>query len=601
MRGGVLKISKALSAARLIAGLILIALFISWSAPRAFAQASPAMELYHSESGQSIARRVTAALSKRSVSQAGGYGTETALGQILDLPPLPGEQAFTDSAKMDDAKKYMDEGKIPDFGKNNRSSVNMVLPPLKGFQQLNDSDVLKNMFKEMVTAKVPVLFQTYMMVENGAATGYMGGLNAVSNIMSNTMQTQDYQLKLLELTDDTGKMKEAYIQRVREAFEKENAKTWPAALYAAAGDSGDFKAGSNQGMDALPQPRAFDLKGLPMDGSTNIQEPETRRLLSDLLFIQKEDPQANNNALGGGGDSSAYSNEDLDTLKREFVRLIGDVQIELKGGQGQKASESWLRTLNMNFIAPEKSEERRGVARENWTEVGVTWEGINLILHRYCEFVKEDPNRARKIESGEVKVTASTYEKIINNPDDANPASNPWVYVSSPDIPITMSLVEALFHLVRQTNDAQALQCEDLRLDRDHIPTERFNGKAGDQNSDLNDCGQNKGCLRNRLILHMSFIIARSRTLHTYRTMYLLSKRFATDPALSELVDELFMRSLAGMNIDEELGKNREAWARFTSFLTKIVQGDSFAGGFYKGGLFVGGTAGSPSQGGPIS
>jgi hypothetical protein len=55
------------------------------------------------------------------------------------------------------------------------------------------------------------------------------------------------------------------------------------------------------------------------------------------------------------------------------------------------------------------------------------------------------------------------------------------------------------------------------------------------------------------------------------------------------------------MNIDEELGKNREAWARFTSFLTKIVQGDSFAGGFYKGGLFVGGTAGSPSQGGPIS
>lgn len=598
MRGGIVKINQRASTARLITALMLSVIFNSWSAPQAVAQASRAMEEYHSESKESIARRVTAALAKRSVSQAGGYGTETALGQVLDLPPLPGEASFTDSAKIEDATKYIEKGNIPDFGKNNRSSVNMVLPPLKGFQQLNDSDVLKNMFKEMVTAKVPVLFQTYMMVENGAATGYMGGLNAVSNIMSNTMQTQDYQLKLLELTDDTGKMKEAYIQRVREAFETENAKTWPAALYAAAGDSGEFTPGSNQGMDQLPQPRAYDLKGLPKDGNTNIEEPETKRLLSDLLFIQKEDPQANSGAPGGVGGSSSYSNEELDTLKSEFVRLIGDVQIELKGGQGQQASQSWLRTLNMNFIPPEELEKRRGVARENWAEVGVTWEGINLILYRYCEFVKEDPNRARKIENGEIKVTASTYEKIINNPDDRNPASNPWVYVSSPDIPITMSLVEALFHLVRHTDDAQSLQCEDLRLERDHIPTERFNGNAGDQNSDLNDCGRNKGCLRNRLILHMSFILARSRTLHTYRTMYLLSKRFATDPALSELVDELFMRSLAGMNIDEELSKNREAWSRFTSFLTKIVQGDSYAGGFYRAGNFAGGTAGSPSQGG---
>jgi hypothetical protein len=597
VRGGVVKNTRVIRAGLLRTALTVIALLQVGSMHLASAQTPPGMQEYYTESQDSIVRNIMRSFVRRSVGQAGKYGTDNALGRVLELPPLPGDQSFADSAKIDEAKKYFgSENRIPDLGKNNRSSVNMVLPPLKGFQQLSDSEALKDMFKGMVVAQVPVLFQTYMMVENGAATGYMGGLNAVSNIMSNTMQTQDYQLKLLELTDDTGKMKEAYIQKVKDSFKQNKEGGWPAALYAASGDSAKFQ--KDQGMKQFTEGEAYDLKWLPSDKQGG--GDASKRLLSDLLFLKQEDPQANQAGSGTGGGSTSYSNQDLDKLKREFVRLIGDVEIELKAEGGQNGGPggggpggAWLRTLNMNFIAPEAKEERRGVARENWSEVQVVWESVNKLLYDYCNFAKQNPNASRK--TGK-KYTAATYDQIGGqNPD----GSDPWEYTSAPDIPLTMSLLDALFHLVKKSNKVKKLNCDEFQQFRDDIPTTKDGGSGGGGNDvNLNDCGKSKGCLRNRLILHMAFIIARSRTLHTYRTMYLLSKRFSTDPALSNLVDELFERTLSGMNIDQELRSNRDSWERFTMFLAKVVQGESGAGAFLKPAGTNNSRAGSAGDGG---
>lgn len=582
-----------------------------------YAQAGPGGgDDYDSELQRSIARKLTGAMSKRSVNQAGGYGTDSALGRMLSIAPLPGEGSYTSSSPIEEAKKYLEgNGPPPDFGKNNRSMVNVVLPPLEGFKALVDSDPIKDMLKKMVLGKVPVLIQTMHMVENGAATGYVAALNSVSNLMSNTIETQDFQLQLMHLTDDTGKMREAYVQRMKEAFTKDKAETWPAALYAAVGDSTEFEPGGGKGMRALPAPKAYTLKQLASDnaspGSSSQGDLDKKRLLSDLLFLQKEDqaaqaPTGGGSSAGGGGQVQ-YSNEELQQLKEEFVRLVGDVEIELKG-EGQNAQtpdKSWLRTLNMNFIAPEQKDERRGVARENFSELQVSWAGINTILFNYCKFVKDNPNKDRKISQGQFKYTAATAKEVMGQGNDN--AAKAWEYVSSPDIPITMSLIEALFHLVRHTEEAQQLDCEQLNLGKDDMPTTLQNGGGGGgapggggggDNVNLNECGKKKGCLRNRLILHMAHVIARSRTLHTYRTLHLLSKRFATDPALNSLVDDLFMRSMAGMNIDQELGANREAWEDFTLFLAKIVQGDSYAGSFHRPGEFGGGRGGAPEGGG---
>ncbi len=565
MEGGVVK--KMIVARLLVLLATLVALnTASTFVSQAFAQERDGTGEYTTDSQKNVVRNMMRAAAARNVNQVSGYGSESAVGQLLQLPPLPGEQGAFDSAKSDDSKRYFPGQEIiPDLGKNNRSSVNMVLPPLKGFQQLSDSEELKNMFKEMTVAKVPVLFQTYMMVENGAATGYMGSLNAVSNIMSNTMQTQQYQLKLLELTDDTGKMKEAYIQKIRESGQK--TKGWPAALYAAVGDSADFKAVQSEGMQFEQKARAYDLKNLP---SENGPGKGGKRLLSDLLFMKSE----NNTADAAAGDNTntyANSQELFPKLKEEFKRLVGDVEIELAPPTGaaneEQGPDGWLRVLNMNLKAPEKrpgaapGEELRGVALENWSEVQVVWENIHVILKEYCDFKKNSGNFDK--EPGE-KDTAATFG--IGKSDD--PMRDPWELSSAPDIPLTMSLIEQLFTLVEGSERPENVDCETLAKKRDHIPNTR---KAGSEKN-FDDCGDNQGCQRNRLILHLSYIIARSRTLHTYRLMYIEAKKFATDSVLNDLVDQLFVRTLAGMNIDDQLHRNREAWVSFVRYLATYLE-----------------------------
>lgn len=513
---------------------------------------------YVSDSKNQLVRNFMRSAVNRNINQVGRSGSEYAPGQKFNLPPLPGEQGGLESGEESKVVEFLiEKGKIPDYGKNNRSSVNVVLPPLRAFQQISESADIKDMFKAMVVAKVPVLFQTYMMVENGAATGYIGGLNAASNVLANTMQTQDFQLKLLELTDDTGKMKEAFIQKLR----KEGAKTqsWPAALYAAVGDSTDFNTVKGDKLEIKSDAKAYDLKGLPVkDGEGD----GAKRLLSDLLFLDTETQRAST-------QEQKHSNEDLETLKNEFKRLVGDVEIELAPATDTKGPpDGWLRVVNTNFIAPPAEGQRRGVALENWKEVQVAWENINSILADRCKFPNEARNENKEPQK---KIVAATWKELGKAQGRDR---DPWELASSPDIPLTMSAVEQLFNLVKKTGFTGGNDCEKLRLKYTDIPTQRDT----EEEQNLNDCEDSKSCFRNRLILHMAFMIARSRTLHTYKTMYIVAKRFATDPALDQLVDRQFLRVLSNMNIEHELQRNRTSWEELSGFLASYVQGDSSAG-----------------------
>jgi hypothetical protein len=317
--------------------------------------------------------------------------------------------------------------------------------------------------------------------------------------------------------------------------------------------------------DSIDEKGAYNLAFLPTEDGK--EGDKALRKLSDILFLKKESADAK--------DDNGYkpNDEDLRNLKEEFKRLIGDVEINLKAPQNADPSKTWLRTLDMNFIAPTENNGRRGIALENWSEVQVVWESINRILYDYCEFIKSDPNADK--EPGEM-VIPSTYENIGKEEN----GRDPWELASAPDLPLTQSLVDQLFHLVKKSYKPDQLNCTELQLTRDDIPTTRDVGGGQGQQANLNDCGKKKGCQRNRLVLHMSFIIARSRSLHTYLTLYMLSKRFATDEALDNLVDELFVRTLSGMKLDDELARNRESWDAFTLFLAKVQQGESGAGGF---------------------
>ena len=78
--------------------------------------------------------------------------------------------------------------------------------------------------------------------------------------------------------------------------------------------------------------------------------------------------------------------------------------------------------------------------------------------------------------------------------------------------------------------------------------------------------------------------MARSRTLHTYNNLFFISKKFSTDPILNGLVDDVFERALAGLDVGAELNNNRVRYADFIDYLGKLSKGDVGAGNAFRPG-----------------
>ena len=525
---------------------------------------NPLLGIYNDPSR--ISRSIMKAETRRGVEQVGRYGTDNALAQKFALPPLPGDQAFSDSLSEPD--KYLEQnGVLPDYGANERKNVNISLPPLKGLASILNSPVTKNLLKELTASEATVLMQTYMMVENGAATGFMGGMNIGSNLMSNMIQSQDFQLKLLEATDDTGKMKEAYINKIAKEMQSgKNKDVWPAALYIASGDDGKA-ANAPQMSDLSDATNPYDLELVSAEGNT--KNNKERRTLTDMLFVTGKEDFMGPPSLGG----SAYSNEKITELRKDFVSLVGDVEIYLDSSQSKFA-----RNVRITYKAPEAEAAaaatgtgvRRGVSRLNWEEVQVVWQNINTLLYEYCKWRESNPNTGKQPFKME---TSTTTTKIGGNNDGLG---NPWELASAPDITFTMNVLDQLMKLYMEHRPAGDYKCDTLQLDENDIPEEGA-ASSGAQ-SNLNDCGKKKGCLKNRVVLHLSYMIARSRTLHTYRSLYTIASRFVTEPLAGDLLNRLFNRAFSGMNIDAELEANRGRYYDFVTHMSELTQGQLGAG-----------------------
>ena len=73
-------------------------------------------------------------------------------------------------------------------------------------------------------------------------------------------------------------------------------------------------------------------------------------------------------------------------------------------------------------------------------------------------------------------------------------------------------------------------------------------------------------------------MIARSRTLHTYRALYNISRRFVTDEFTGELLEKLFDRVFSGMDVNAELEANRARYFDFVNYMGQLTQGSIGAG-----------------------
>ena len=367
--------------------LTVVSAFVFLISHEAFAQ-NPVLGRYKSDKG--AARIAMRGAAKRGAEQVGRYGSEYAIGQKFLLPPLPGEQGFADSSA--EPKEYLpkETSQLPDFGLNSRESDSISLPPLRGLRQILDSDVTNKLLKELTQAKVNVLMQTYMMVENGAATGFMGGMNIGSNLMSNMLEAQDAQMRMMDVVDDTGQAKEAYVRRVAHLLRegKTNKNIWPAAIYMASGETGEKPKETEMKTFGEEGQKPYDFEHLPTSATS---DKKNIRILSDMLF--------NPGSPSSGGtspppDSKKHRNTEKEALKTEFIKLVGDLKLEMKD------SDQLSRKVEYTYIAPEEgandTQKRRGIANVNWEEVVVVWSSINNILGDVCEWKKAKKMQVRK-------------------------------------------------------------------------------------------------------------------------------------------------------------------------------------------------------------
>lgn len=505
-----------------------------------------------------IPRELMRASAARVVEQTGQTGSEFAIGKKFYMPPLPGDQGFADSAKESEQYQVQSGSTLPDYGLNSRETVNVSLPPLRGLRQILDSEVTKTLLKDLTVAKANVLMQTYMMVENGAATGFMGGMGIGSDLMSNMLAAQDAQMRMLDVVDDTGKAKEAYVRRVAHLMrEGDNKNVWPAAIYMASGESGK-KPAETEMKDLKDGARPYNFEHLAKIGKAN---EEKGRLLSDLIF----DPGQSSGGSGlGAGGAKPYSNDKLDGLKKEFVTLVGDTKIEFDN------LDEISRKVKYSYTPPTNDADgkRRGVAAINWEEVQVVWENFHNIIADRCEWSKAAKNKSKQTAE---KATFCSSKDAVKKKN----GSSPWELASAPDMPMTCNLVEQYYEYVRKDMGRKRIvNCDEIRYRADQIPAKG----AGDSESNLNNCTGENGCERKRVALNLAFVIARSRTLHTYQNLYVISKRFAVDPAVSELIDLQFSRSLAGMDIEQELTSNRERFGDFLDYFAQLTKGGSGSG-----------------------
>jgi hypothetical protein len=500
------------------------------------------------QTNSNVSRAIMRMETQRGVKQVGRYGTDTALGSKLSLPPLPGDQSYGDSSETDTDLNTSFSFK-PDFGANETKGVSITLPPLKGLTQVLDSQVTRDLLKRLTATKVPVMMQTYMMVENGAANGFMGGMNIGSNLMSNLIQSQDYQLKLMDITDDTGKMKEAYVKRLATELKGNTKDVWPAALYVASGDDGQQP--TEQMTSLNTGTRAFDLSDLA--GATGGQNTQ---LLTNLLFVNN-----------GGGGTNAYTNTRLDDLKKDFTILVGDVEIKLD----TTAKEA--RDLTFSYKAPTQgSDNLRGVANVHREELEAVWESVNEILVKVCDWKQKHSNVGKEIGEMESLSTTADLNNISNNYGGLFEVS------SAPDLPMTINVVEQLYKMVDKLN---VTNCQDLHKTANDIPDSSEDNQVA---TNFNDCSGKKGCLKNRVVLHLSYLVARSRTLHQYRALYTIAQRFAVQPMMRELVDGLFARAFSGMDINQEIRANRDQYDEFISYMGRLAQGEYGGGAFMRPG-----------------
>jgi hypothetical protein len=400
-----------------------------------------------------------------------------------------------------------DEGiSVPDVSLRPESPKIPKLQPIKGFQQLAGSKDVKELYKGLITQPVPVMFQTMMMVENGAATGFIGSMNAVSNLFSNTVESQEFQLKLFEAKLSDNIHKQGYVASVVEAMQEKNKDNWPAALWYASGD----KVKDNNITEQNYQPNQSEsgssaLDVAKADGVKGDQEP----LLSKVLFPSDPD------FVG----PPSQEMRDENALKEEIIDRIGDVKIKAA------TPENGVQTGPTVEFQPPKKEKEITRGGEKITLTGYeafvaekreeVWKSLNAYMGEFCS-IKTKSGSLRYGEPFNGRIGSVHQEAQKNKQSD-------WAKLRGEDIQLTENFIDQFFTVL--LDDAAGVEgdplaqlkedCQELFQQNSKLPDEK---KISDITSitRYNDCKGGKPCVPRLVMFAVTKAIAESKAIREY-------------------------------------------------------------------------------------
>ncbi len=491
------------------------------------------------------------------------------------------------------------KGNVPKDGGKNKVRTNksrdVHLPGLQGFKGMADSKDLRAMLRQMITSQTITMHQTMMMVENGAATGFIGGMQTVSNLMNNMVQSADLELSLKGVTDPDGMKQLAFANSIFKGMKKQSKskEAWPLGLWFASGDdpktqltegqiAQDFVPNENKGAivgDALAI--VEDSESDPSASGPEVAsgaEPDTEK------EIKLVDKLLDNNGSTEGPKSTAYAKKYLGNIVYTFESSAGP------SSQTRTAFVPASEKANRKgATGTDQDKQVRGFEYRRWEIQKDVWNATYDLLGKYCNFKQNNQNRSAEIFQKKTPASVVTKELL----DKA----------SSPGIRMTINLIDQLFKVfvgvnAAAPNDPTGLKCDFEGKTAENTMPDEFKPQ---DSARIENCENDpKNCDRNKWLFLITQIIAEDRTINEFREAHeaLINGALAQHPAFLVSVQEFVCTSLMadrrggndlslcdpGLWLDGSAETNRQRWVNKIGQFSEWAQNVGGASNFnFKG------------------
>ena len=509
-----------------------------------------------------------------------------------------GVPSTSDPNTTNDGKASLPKGGGKNKVRTNKSR-DVHLPGLQGFKGMADSKDLRAMLREMITSQTMTMHQTMMMVENGAATGFIGGMQTVSNLMSNMVESADLELSLKGITDPKGTKQLAFANAIYKGMKQQEKgkQAWPLGLWFASGD--DPKKALS------PEQKADEFKPNPNNGS---RDPDALAIVED----GESSPSASGSSVPSGADPGDTTTEKdiklVETLlkdngaqaesprSQEYAKkYLGDVVYTSEGTEGPNSQTKTVfvpatEKANKKGATGDKSDkEIRGFEYRRWEIQKDVWNATYELLGKYCDFKQNNQNRSAGIFQKRTPASVVTKELL----DKA----------SSQGIRMTINLIDQLFKVfvgvnAAAPNDPTGLKCDFQGKTAENTMPDEFKPQDG---AKIENCESDpKNCDRNKWLFLITQIIAEDRTVNEFREAQeaLINGALAQHPSFLVSVQEFVCTSLLadrsggrdlrlcdpGIWLDIRAEANRQRWVKKIGEFSEWAQNVGGASNFnFKG------------------